>query len=106
VEYVNANGMPNILNNQWHHLAFTYDGASSKLTAYMDGVLFRTNTVGAPLGPVNFGTFDDFTIGGPNEYTNKQNSWMNNFNGAIDQFRLYGAVLTASEVMSLFTNKQ
>lgn len=106
VEYVNANGMPNVLNGNWHHLAFTYDGTSSQLLAYIDGALFRTNTVGAPLGPVNFGAFDDFTLGGPNAYTNEKNTWMNNFDGSIDQFRLYSTVLSAGEIGSLFANKQ
>ena len=66
VEYINANGMPNVFNGQWHQLAFTYNGSSSTIIAYLDGVLFRTNTIGS-LGPVNFGSFDSFTIGGPNQ---------------------------------------
>lgn len=104
VEYTNANGMPNVLNGNWHQLAFTYNEVSSSLVAYIDGVLFRTNIIGG-LGPVNFGNFDDFTIGGPNDYTHSQQTWLNNFDGAIDQFRLYNTVLTSTEVMTLFTNK-
>lgn len=106
VEYINANGMPNVTNGNWHHLAFTYSGSSSSLVAYIDGMMFRTNTVGGPLGPVKFGSFDDLTIGGINAYTHEKNSWMNNFDGSIDQFRMYSTVLTATEVQSLFTNKQ
>lgn len=106
VEYINANTMPNVLDGNWHHLAFTYDGPTSKLSAYIDGTLFRTNTVGAPLGPVDFGNFDDFTIGGTNQDTHDQNSWMGFWDGQIDQFRLYGSVLSAADIQALFTNKQ
>jgi hypothetical protein len=31
---------------------------------------------------------------------------MGNFNGMIDQFRLYDTALSASEVADLFTNKK
>lgn len=105
IEYINANGMPNVLNGQWHHLAFTYDGSTSKLRAYIDGALFRTNNVGAPLGPVHFGDYTDFSIGGPNQYTHDNNSWMGFWDGKIDQFRLYGIVLSDAEINNLFTNK-
>jgi len=105
IEYVNANGMPNVLNGQWHHLAFTYSGTNSEVKAYIDGALFRTNTVGT-LGPVDFGSFDSFTIGGPNQYTHDKNTWMGFWDGQIDQFRLYGTVLTAAEITALFNSKK
>lgn len=111
VEYITNVGakkytrMPKVLDGTWHHLAFTYDGASSSLKSYIDGALFRTDPVGT-LGPVSFGAFNDFTIGGPNSYTHEKNTWMGYFDGTIDQFRLYGTVLTAAEVNTLFTNKQ
>ncbi len=104
VEYINANGMPNVTNGQWHQLAFTYSGASSQLIAYIDGVAFRTNTIGG-LGNVNFGSFNDFTIGGPNQYTHDNNTWMGFWDGKIDQFRLYGTVLTPSEITALYASK-
>lgn len=104
VEYINANGMPNVFNGNWHQLVFTYDGSSSTIKAYIDGAIFKTNTIGT-LGPVNFGTFNDFTIGGPNQYTHDKNTWMGFWEGQIDQFRLYSTVLTASEVSSLYASK-
>ena len=33
------------------------------------------------------------------------NTWMSAFSGAIDQVRLYGTVLGATEVTALFTGK-
>jgi hypothetical protein len=104
VEYINANGMPNVLNGNWHQLVFTYNGTNSTIIAYIDGVLFRTNTIGT-LGPINFGSFDSFTIGGPNQYTHDQNTWMGFWEGNIDQFRLYGTVLTQAEITALYNSK-
>ena len=104
-EYINGNSMPNVLNGNWHQLAFTYNATTSSLIAYIDGVMFRTNTVGGPLGPPNFGTFDNFTIGGPNKYTHDNNTWMNNFDGSIDQFRLYGTALSPADITALYNSK-
>jgi hypothetical protein len=104
VEYINGNGMPNVLNGAWHQLAFTYDGSSSTVKAYIDAVLFRTNTI-AGLGPVNFGAADDLVIGGPNQYTHDKNTWMGFWEGNIDQFRLYSTVLSATEIQALYNSK-
>jgi hypothetical protein len=105
VEYVGANRMPNVLDGSWHHLAFTYSGTGSELKAYIDGALFKTNTVAA-VGNVTFGTSDNFTIGGPNAYTHSKNDWMGFWDGNIDQFRIYSTVLTQADIQSLFVNKK
>src|SRR5665647_686983 len=86
------------------NLAFSYDGTNSHLVSYIDGVLFKTNTVGT-LGPVNFGDYSDFTIGGPDQYTHDKNTWMGFFDGQIDQFRLYGTVLSPADIAALYANK-
>ncbi len=104
IEYINANGMPNVLNGNWHQLVFTYSGANSQLVSYIDGTVFRTNTIGG-LGPIDFGNFDDFTIGGPNQYTNDNNTWMGFWDGQIDQFRLYNTVLSSAEITALYNSK-
>jgi hypothetical protein len=106
-EYINGNSMPNVLNGNWHHLAFTYNGTNSTLICYIDGVMFRTNTLSSP-SPLagGFGDIDDFAIGGMAPYTHDKNTWMNNFDGSIDQFRLYNTVLTSAEIASLFANKK
>ena len=104
VEYTGANRMPNVLNGSWHQLVFTYSGGDSQLKAYIDGVWFKTNTVGS-VGPVSFGAVDDFTIGGPNAYTHEKNTWMGFFDGQLDQFRLYGTVLSATDIAALYASK-
>jgi hypothetical protein len=97
--------MPNVLDGSWHHLAFTYDETNSNLVSYIDGVLFKTNTIGT-LGAADFSNFTDFTIGGPNQYTHDQNTWMGFFDGAIDQFRLYSTVLSPADIAALYANKE
>lgn len=105
VEYVGANRMPNVLDGNWHQLTFTYDGSSSTLISYIDGGLFKTNTVGT-VGNISWNGFDNFTIGGPNTYTNSQNTWMGFWDGNIDQFRIYGTTLSATEVAALYATKK
>lgn len=96
--------MPKVLDGAWHHLAFTYNGTNSQLSAYIDGALFKTNTIGT-LGPIVFGSFNDFTIGGPNAYTNSKNTWMGFFDGELDQFRVYNSILTPTEISAIFNSK-
>lgn len=115
-EFVGAKRIPNLLNNQWHHLAITFDQTNSTFSFYMDGAPFNI-----PGGlPANFGKFTNnggvmnltkmggLVVGGPGHWAagKTPDSWMGNFNGQIDQFRLYGTALTAAEVNSLYTGKK
>ncbi len=45
-ELTGANRMPDILDNQWHHLAFVYDETTSTMKFYRDGQLWNTQTWG------------------------------------------------------------
>jgi hypothetical protein len=108
--------LPNALNGQWHHIAIVYDATTSKLTVYLDGAprtglpSNRTDAKkgSAPLGPVNFTDVSKFVIGGPAHrgLSATPDSWMANYSGELDQFRLYGTALTAAEVNALFTGKK
>jgi hypothetical protein len=116
-EFTGTKRMKNVLNGQWHHLAFTYDEASSVLTSYIDGAA-PTNlpmgfgnviSSGAPMGKLNFNAGNavtGLTVGGAGAEANKANSWMGYFDGQLDQFRLYSVALSAADVMTLYTNKQ
>lgn len=126
VEFRGANRLPNALDGNWHHLVFTYDEATSKLTAYVDGVAVpytgTGNIVGgtsSPLGPVKFwnssrDNINSFVIGGWNKHVGgmgdafkgPQDPWIHSYSGAMDQFRLYSKALTASEVTALFNSKR
>lgn len=111
-EFVGKKRIPHVLDGQWHHMAFSYDETTSTLTPYVDG----TPVTGLPDG---FGKFKNnggvvdlsssagVVVGGPGHYAigKTPDGWMGNFGGAIDQFRLYGTALSASEVSSLFSGK-
>lgn len=99
-ELTGANRMPDILDNQWHHLAFVYDEATSEMKFYRDGQLWSTQTW-AGHGAIEFDhtKFGAFYLGG------KTTDWGKNFNGGLDQFRLYNTALSAADIAALFNNK-
>jgi hypothetical protein len=116
-EFIGTKKMKNVLNGSWHHLAFTYNEATSVLTTYIDGAVpanlpagFGNVTNGAnPRGKLDLISGKDitgFTVGGPGTTAHDANTWMNNFDGQLDQFRMYGTVLSQAEITALFTNKQ
>jgi hypothetical protein len=108
-EFVGAKRMPNVLNGQWHHLAFTYDQTTSKLYTYIDGVLYLGNDASVtdvknganPRGALSFTGVSGFTLGGAGEAAHNANSWMGSFDGKLDQFRIYNKALTASDCCAL-----
>jgi hypothetical protein len=112
-EFVGDKRIPNVLNGQWHQMAFTFDQATSTLTTYVDGAALTYLPTGFGKfnnngGQVNFSKLAGLVIGGAGHYAvgKKPDDWMGNFNGQIDQFRLYGTALSAAEVAELFTAKK
>lgn len=115
LEFVGDYRIAGILNDQWHHLAFVYDESSSKLTTYVDGAALtglpadKTDVKkdGNPRGAVDLSNSTGFVIGGPGHLAvgATPDGWMVNYRGELDQFRLYGTALSASEISSLFANK-
>jgi hypothetical protein len=113
-EFVKEKRIPNLLNNQWHHVAIVLDESTKVLSFYVDGAPVSANL------PAGFGNFTknegkaDFSkisglvVGGPGHFAlgKKPDTWMGNFNGQIDQFRLYNKALTAAEVNALFAGKK
>lgn len=105
--------IPDILDGQWHHLAFVYDATSSTLTPYVDGSVptnlpdgfgkFNNNG-----GVVNLSTSAGLVVGGPGHYAvgKTPDGWMGNFNGGVDQVRFYGVALSAAEVSDLFASRE
>jgi hypothetical protein len=106
--YTGANRWPNMYDGNWHHVAFTYDAPSKTGTVYRDGVQFDQKTNETILFD---GNASQLVIGGFQEAVNivdtyANNTWMSGFPGAIDQVRLYNVALGASDVQSLYSNKQ
>jgi hypothetical protein len=100
-ELTGKNRMANVLDNQWHHLAFAYDETTSNMKIYRDGQLYSTQSW-AGHGKINMDAskVTGFYLGG------KTTDWGKAFDGGLDQFRLYNKALTDAEVMELFTTKQ
>jgi hypothetical protein len=107
-----------LLNGNWHHMAITYDQTTSRITYYVDGHK-ATNvsaasstwlTNGNPHGAVSFSNIYAFVLGGWNKHANlghdaPTDAWIQSWQGGLDQFRLYGKVLTDSEILALYNSK-
>jgi hypothetical protein len=109
--------LPKVLDGQWHQLAFVFDSTTSTLTTYVDGAAHTALPDGFGKftnngGKIDFSQIAGIVVGGPGMYalgktpSDIGQTWMGNFNGAIDQFRLYGVALSASDVAALYNNKQ
>ncbi|MBM3416915.1 MAG: LamG domain-containing protein [Bacteroidetes bacterium] len=124
VEFLGGNRLPNALNGNWHHIAFTYNETDSKVTAYVDGAAVpysgSGNIVmdgGSPMGPVKFwnaakDNLNSFVVAGwnkhvgglPGGFGGPQDGWIHSYSGDMDQFRLYGKALSATEILALYNS--
>lgn len=112
VEYNNQSFAKPLFNGQWHHLAFTYDETTSTIKVYFDGtqVSLPAGAAGnfAGLGKLNLRTASNLVVGGWNKHaglSGPTDGWISGFSGKMDQFRLYGKVLSASEILALYNSK-
>jgi hypothetical protein len=81
----NVNITDGVTINQWHHLAFVYDGTAT-ITVYIDGYQRGSNTgSGATASDAN-----NLLIGG---------NTGDNFDGTIDDFKIYSSALTQEQVL-------
>ncbi len=78
-------------NGEWHHVAGTYDGLNVRL--YVDGVLRQAIE---HTGDIDAATFN-VNIGRNTENTDRL------YEGLIDEVRIYNGVLSAAEIVALFT---
>lgn len=115
-EHVNANAVYNAYTN-WTHIAVTYNGTESKYYLYVNGqnvtpaamvdrkyVVAGTDT---PFGFFAFSNVEKIVLGGFQQHLgtpwNAPESWMKNFTGAIDEFRMYDDALTATDVFRIYS---
>lgn len=105
-----------MFDGNWHHIVYVYDQTTSKMTYYFDGAVVTGLTAtqtdvkngGNPRGAINFSNANKFILAGWNKHANAEgptDDWVKSYNGAMDQFRLYGKALTASEVSALYSSK-
>ena len=110
VEYTNQSFTKPLFNGQWHHIAFTYEETTSVLKVYFDGIEVPTPGTSGNfgIGKLNLKNATNLVVGGWNKHaglSGPTDGWINGFSGKMDQFRLYGKALSASEVMALFNSK-
>lgn len=93
---VNAN--VNVLDGQWHHVAFTYDGSSRAVGVriYVDGALATTT---APLDSL----VADIASNGTARFNigSRSQGAACNFNGGIDEVALFNHALTQVEITTM-----
>jgi hypothetical protein len=86
-----------VVTNTWQHIAVTR--ASGILRVYLDGTLVYTSTSPAYTSNVNNGTFP-MTIGRDNG-----NPTQTQFNGQIDEVRIWNVARTCSEIKANLNNE-
>ncbi|MDB5223887.1 MAG: hypothetical protein JWN83_2554 [Chitinophagaceae bacterium] len=105
-----------LFDGSWHHMVYVYDETTSKMTYYFDGAVVtgmtttQTNVTngGSPRGKIDFTKASSLILAGWNKHGNAKgptDDWIKTYKGAMDQFRLYGKALTASEVQALYNSK-
>ncbi len=81
-------------DTDWHHFIFSWDGSS--LYLYQDGILLNTETQTIVL---DVESTDKFKIGGD---CFGLSSYSDDFNGQIDEVRIYNRALSPDEVKGLY----
>jgi hypothetical protein len=109
-----------VLDGNWHQLVFVYNEVTSKMSYYFDGTeltglpasLTDVKNGSNPRGPLKLtdgsGGSGSLVFGGWNKHVGLDgpgDSWIQGFNGGLDQLRLYGKALSAAEVQALYNSK-
>jgi hypothetical protein len=106
---------PAIRANNWIHLIFEYDNATSTFNIFVNGVKlsippgwtnrFTDGTSNTPLGDLNFVHASQLVFGAwMQEVTGvgAVNTWQGWFTGIMDELRIYDRALTATEAKALY----
>ncbi len=91
---------PKMLDGNWHQLAISFSGETGLLKVYVDGAMIGTATFATQ---TDFGTVSSFTLGGPDDFANAANGWMNSLNGDLDEFKVFNKELSQNDITALFT---
>jgi hypothetical protein len=95
---ININSSKSITNKKWYHIAASYDGTNAKL--YVDGVLVKEKPTTTP--PTN-GT-KKFLVGAMYD-SSTPTTPKNNFNGYIDEVRVWDVALTAQQIHEMMNQR-
>ena len=81
------------IQNNWHHLAFTYDGAT--IRSYLDGSLVNAQNVSPPSSHNGF-----FAVGRDRGLSSANDYYV----GSLDEFYVYDMALDSSGINTLMTS--
>lgn len=98
-EVLNIASPYTIPNNEWHHIAVTYDGTTAKL--YIDGIEVVSGTPSA--APLN--TPQNFKVGGQTVNYSTTPINMNFFNGAIQEVRVWDVSLSENQIREMMNQQ-
>jgi hypothetical protein len=117
IEHTGANVLPNMFGT-WKHILWTYNGANSTYSMYIDGkkldlpASIAKRYASDPLtGGVGYGELANsnvskFIIGGYQQHLGTPwgapDGWMLNYTGLMDEFRLYNVALSDNEAKTLY----
>lgn len=85
-----AVGGGGLLDDQWHHAALVYDGATGTLTCYADGVGVATES--GPPGPIRVNEWWTLSLGA---------ATTQGLVGAMDDVRVYNIALAPEEISAI-----
>jgi len=98
-----------LCDNQWHHMVLVYDETNSTAKLYIDGVQNPNVKTWTGHGALRLSTtyIDEYRVGAGPSTNYASDDWLAaSMKGDIDQFRLYGVALSATEIQALHTGKQ
>lgn len=98
-----------LCNNAWHHLVLTYDQTNSSVKLYIDGVQNPNVKNWGTHGALNLATskISEYRVGAGPSTNYASDDWLAcTFKGSLDQLRMYGVALSATEIQALFANKR
>ncbi|WP_431244973.1 LamG-like jellyroll fold domain-containing protein [Flavobacterium sp. P21] len=117
IEHGGANMLPNMYG-AWKQVVWSYNGTSSTYSIYIDGQKITLPasiskryasdpaTGGGPFGELASSEVSKFIIGGYQRHLGAPwgapDSWMLNYTGLMDEFRIYDATLSDNEVTALY----
>jgi concanavalin A-like lectin/glucanase superfamily protein/putative zinc finger protein len=92
-----VHGKKNVNDGQWHHVAGTFDG--NKLSLYVDGQLDVSAAIMG--GPRKIHITDEPVLIGANSQQEGRN-----WNGLVDEVRIYNYALSVEEIQALYTGEK
>lgn len=92
-----------VATNSWYHFAFVVDGSlasSQRVKIYLDGVEGGLASSNGTLGTTSVNTDQEVTIGAGHAAANPLSA-NNQFNGAIDDIKIFNTALSKADISSL-----